>query len=248
MKKLAHVLLFLAAFQMEVRVRASEPGFTFPENCLGRTAPCSFKVTTDKWSYEAGNIKLSASGDSILTAEDMKAKEWKLVSGALWVQNAPSVKVKTVSATAEGSSGQYWVFADKDDRITFRNISSKLVVTFKDQTKMEIPRGFEIWVGGVNSLAKTEHGMVEPINIKEHLKSWYELYPGTRQQFLSEVQDLKDQWADLVEQSGDIYKKVAERKLAALDDKKREQLEIQRKKEEERARIRAEFHKRVFDQ
>lgn len=248
MKKFAHVLLFIAAFQMEVRVRASESAMTYPENCLGKTVPCSFKVTDNKWSFESGNIKLSAAGDSILTAEDLKSKEWKLVSGSLWVQNAPSVKVKTVSAVAEGSSGQYWVFAGKDGRVVFRNVTSKLVVTFKDQTKLEIPRGFEVWVGNVNSKAKTEHGMVEPINLKEHLKAWYELFPGTRQQFVSEVQDLKDQWSDLVEQSGDIYKKVAERELAALDDKKREQLEIQRKKEQERLRVRAEFHKRVFQQ
>ena len=90
--------------------------------------------------------------------------------------------------------------------------------------------------------------MVEPIDLKQHLKSWYALYPGNREQFVSEVQDLKDQWADLVEQSGDIYKKVAERKMAALDDQKRQQLEIQKQKEENRLRIRAEFHKRVFEQ
>ena len=163
------------------------------------------------------------------------------------MQNAPSVKVKTISAEAEGSSGQYWVFVEKN-RTVFRNVSAKLVVTFKDQTKMEIPRGFEIWVGNVNSEARVEHGMVEPIDLKRHLKSWHSLYPGTRQQFVSEVQDLKDQWADLVEQSGDIYKKVAERKLAALDDEKRHQLEIQKQKEEERRQVRETFYRRVFGQ
>jgi hypothetical protein len=248
MKKFAHVLLFVAAFQMEVRVRASEPVMTYPENCLGKSAPCSFKVTTDKWSFESGNVKIHAGADTILTAEDVRSKEWKLVAGTLWMQNAPSVKVRTVSALAEGSSGQYWVFADKDGRVVFRNITSKLIVTFKDHTKIEIPRGFEVWVGSVNSKAQTEHGMIEPINLKDHLKAWYQLYPGDRAQFVSEVQDLKDQWSDLVEKSGDIYKKVAERELAALDEKKRAQLEVQRKKEEERLRIRAEFHKRVFEQ
>jgi len=247
MRKLAHLLLFIAAFQMEVRVRASE-SMSFPENCLGKTVPCSFKVTTDKWSFESGNIKLNAGQGAILIAQDEKSKEWKLVSGTLWAQNAPSVKIKTVNAVAEGSSGQYWVLAESDDRVVFRNITSKLVLTFKDQTKLEVPRGFEVWVGGINSQAKTEHGMVEPINLKQHLKAWYELYPGSRTQFVSEVQDLKDQWADLIEQSGDIYKKVAERKLAALDEKKRQLMEIKRKQEEERQRIRNEFHKRVFDQ
>jgi hypothetical protein len=246
MKKFGHLLLFLAAFQMEVRVRASEVGLSFPESCLGKVSPCAVKVMTDKWSYEAGNVKLRAPVATMLT-EDANGKEWTLVEGSLWVENAPSVKIKTVSAEAEGSSGQYWVFAEKG-RIVFRNITAKLVINFKDHSKLEIPRGFEVWVGGVNSEAKVEHGMVEPINLKRHLKAWYALYPGDRQQFVSEVQDLKDQWADLIEQSGEIYKKVAVRKLAALDDQKRQQLEIQKKKEETRLRIRAEFHKRVFDQ
>lgn len=248
MKKIAHLLIFLAAFQMEVRVRASESELTYPDNCLGKFVPCSFKVTTDKWSFEAGNVKLLAAADTILTSEDEKSKEWKLLEGKLWVKNGPSVKVRTLSAEAEGSSGQYWIFAGKDGKTLFRNINSKLVLSFKDQSKMEVPKGFQVWVGSVNSEAKVERGMVEPVDLKDHLKSWYSLYSGSREQFVSEVQDLKDQWADLVEQSGDIYKKVVERKLAALDDKKRQALELQQKKEKERRRIRAEFHKRVFDQ
>ncbi|WP_413291434.1 hypothetical protein [Bdellovibrio sp. HCB337] len=246
MKKFAHLLLFLAAFQVEVRVRASEStAVSFPENCIGKSIPCSFKVTEDKWSYEAGAIKLRAPMNTILT-ENSKTRDWTVVEGSLWVQNAPSVRVKTVSAEVEASSGQYWVFAEKN-RTVFRNISSKLVVTFKDQSKMEIPRGFEIWVGSVNSEAKVEHGMVEPIDLKQHLKSWFALYPGTRQQFVSEVQDLKDQWADLIEESGDIYKKVAERKMAALDEEKRKQLEVQKKKDDDRRQLRERFHKRVFE-
>lgn len=244
MNRLGHLLLFLAAFQMEVRVRASET-LSFPENCIGKVSPCSFKVSHEKWSYEAGNIKLRAPVDTILT-ESVKTKEWSLVEGSLWVQNAPSVLVKTISAEAEGSSGQYWIFIEKN-RIVFRNISAKLIVTFKDQSKMEIPRGFEVWVGGVNSEARVEHGMVEPVDLKQHLKSWYALYPGTRQQFVSEVQDLKDQWSDLIEQSGDIYKKVAERKLAALDEEKRKQLEVRKRKEADRRQLRDTFHRKVFE-
>jgi hypothetical protein len=244
MKKLSHIFLFVLAFQVEVRVRASDT-VSFPEHCLGRSFPCSFKVTEDKWTYETGNIKLHASAETLLT-EVQKSKEWKLVEGTLWVQNAPSAKIKTVFADAEGSSGQYWVFARKD-KVVFRNISSKLTVTFKDQSKMEIPRGFEVWAGPVNTEAQTEHGMIEPIHLKSHLKAWYELYPGPRTQFVSEVQDLKDQWSDLVEESGDVYKKVVERKMAALDDEKRKELEVKKKKEQERQRIREEFHHRVFE-
>jgi hypothetical protein len=244
MKRLGHLLLFIAAFQMEVRVRASE-SVSFPENCIGKISPCSFKVTENKWTFESGNIKIHAPVNTILT-ENAKAKEWTLVSGSLWMQNAPSVQIKTIAADIEGSSGQYWVFIEKNHTV-IRNISSKLIVTLKDQKKIEIPRGFEIWVGSVNSEARVEHGMVEPVDLKKHLKSWYQLYPGSRQQFVSEVQDLKDQWADLVEQSGDMYKKVVERKMASLDEEKNRQIEIQKAKEQERQRVRETFHRKVFE-
>jgi hypothetical protein len=244
MKKVLKVLLFVAAFQMEVRVRASEP-VSIPEDCLGKEVPCSVKVMTDKWSYVSGAIKMHAPANTILT-ETQKNKEWKLVEGTLWVENAPSLRIRTVTSEAEGSSGQYWVLAEKD-RVVYRNISSKLVITFKDQSRIEVPRGFEVWVGSVNSEAQVEHGMVEPVNLKAHLKAWYELYPGQRAQFVSDVQDLKDQWADLTEQSGDIYKKIALRKMAALDDEKMQKLEAKKKQEQERMRVREEYRKRVFE-
>jgi hypothetical protein len=245
MKKLGHLILFFLAFQMEVRVKASEP-VSVPDNCLGHSFPCSFKVSADKWSYEAGNLKLHAAAGTLLT-EAVKSHEWRVIEGTLWVENAPSVKITTTSAESEASSGQYWVLVQKD-RATYRNISANLVLTFKDHSKMEVPKGFEVWVGGVNSEAQVEHGMVEPIDLKKHLKSWYELYPGKREQFVSEVQDLKDQWADLTEQSGNMYKKIAERKMAALDEEKNREDGRKKQQSQERARIRAEFHKRVFEQ
>ncbi len=244
MKSFFNVFIFMLAFQMEVRVRASD-SVSAPENCLGREVPCAYKVSTEKWSFGSGNIKIHAVKGSVLT-EIEKAREWKLVGGSLWVENAPSVKVRSTTSEVEGSSGQYWMMIEKD-RTIYRNISAKLIVTLKDQNKIEVPKGFEVWVGGVNSESQVEHGMVEPIDIKAHLKLWYSLYPGKQPQFLSEVQDLKDQWADRIEQSGEIYKKVIERKLAAVEDEKRQIEEKKRKQESERLRIREEFRKKVFE-
>ena len=113
---------------MEVRVRASGPAVSVPDNCVGHSYPCSFKVESDKWSYEAGGVKLHASAKSILT-EVEKGREWKLIEGTLWMENAPSVRVKTAASEAEGSSGQYWILVEKN-RVVYRNISSKLLITF----------------------------------------------------------------------------------------------------------------------
>lgn len=244
MKRARFLFLFFIAFSLEVRVRASAT-LTLPENCLGQVSPCSLKVGEEKWSFESGNLRLRAEKGTILTVNST-TQEWTLVAGGLWVQNAPSVRIKTLSAEAEGSSGQYWVFSDKD-RFLFRNITAKLTLILKDQSKMEVPRGFEVWVGGVDSEARVERGMVQPIDLKQHLKSWQALYPGSRSQFISEVQDLKGQWADLVEKSGDIYKKVAERKLALVSEEQRQAQERQKKKELERRRLRENYHRRVFE-
>lgn len=244
MRTFFKILFFILSFQMEVRVRASVP-VAMPKNCFGRMTPCSFKVTEEKWFYSSGSVKLHATSGSIFT-EIEKNKEWKLIEGALWVENAPSLRVKSVTSEAEGSSGQYWVIAEKS-RTIYRNISARLVIRLKDQKKVEVPKGFEIWVGAVNSESEVEHGMIEPINLKSHLRSWGGLYSGKKEQFLSEVQDIKDQWADRVEQSGEIYKKVTERNLAAIEDKKRMALEKRSQQEQERLRIREEFRRKVFE-
>lgn len=245
MKPFLHLFLFLLAFQLEVRVRAADTALSEPENCFGRKTPCAFQISEDKWSFESGKIKLH-SGAGTLLEQTHKDTDWKLVSGQLWVESGPSLKVQTLTATIDGSSGQFWVVTDQD-KVWVRNISSKVVVTFKDRSKMELPRGFQVWVGAVNSEARVEHGMIEPVDLKEHLKQWYALYPGNKTQFLSEVQDLKDQWIDLVEKSGDLYKAVIERKMASLDEKKRQQQEAEKKKVQERQHLRQEFEKRVFE-
>lgn len=239
------LLIFLMAFQLEVRVRAAE-SLSSPENCFGHSVPCSFKISEDRWNFETGKVKLHAGAGSVLE-QVSKANEWRLIDGALWVESAiPALKVQIPTANIEGGGGQYWVLR-QEGRFLVRNISAMVTVNFKDQTRLEVPKGFEVWVGAVNSKAQVEHGMVEPVDLKDHLKQWYTLYPGTRRQFKSEVQDLKDQWIDLVERSGDLYKSVIERKMASLDEQKRQHLEAEKKREQERLRLRREYEKRVFE-
>lgn len=248
MKKPLHLVIFFLAFQIEIRVKASNSTaiISEPAHCINVSAPCSFKVPGTPWTTQRGKTKLTAKPHTLLT-ELVQNKEWKLVEGALWVQNAPSVAIKTVSADVEASSGDYWVLTEKD-RVVFRNISSRLIVTFKDGTHLEVPRGFQVWAGNVDSEARVQHGVVEPIELKEHLKLWYSVFPGSRKEFLSQVQDLKDQWVDLVEQSGEIYQRVAERKLASIEEKKRERDEAAKKKARRDAELRQKFYDKVFQQ
>lgn len=248
MKKPLQIFLFLAAFQLEVRVRASGVAemISEPAHCVGVSAPCSFKVSEIPWSSSVGKVKISAAPGTILT-EEVRGLVWKLVDGTMWIKNGPSVKVKTAAAEVEAGSGEYWVLAEKD-QVTFRNISARLVVRFKDNTQLEVPRGFEVWVGGVDSNAHVQHGMVVPIRLKEHLKIWFSLYPGSKSLFLSEVQDLKDQWVDVTEQSGDIYQKVVERKLAAIESERQKIQEAKAKKSKDQSQARQQFYKKVFEQ
>jgi hypothetical protein len=251
MRKPLQILLFFLAFQMEVRVRASNTAsselLTEPSHCLGVSAPCAFKVPSENpWSTAEGRMKITATPRSILS-EEVRHKEWRLIDGAMWVRNAPSLKIKTASAEVDASSGEYWILA-KQGRIVFRNISSKLIVTFKDQSTLEVPRGFEVWAEGVDSNARVLHGMVEPIRLKEHLKIWFSLYAGSKKEFLSEVQDLKDQWVDLVEKSGDMYQKVAERRLAAIENEKIQKAASEKKRQEANAKLRQRFYEKVFQQ
>jgi hypothetical protein len=248
MKTWFRLALFLAAFQMEVRVRAAGGTeiLSEPPHCVGVSVPCAFKVPEVPWSFNSGKIKISATPGSLLT-EQVRGQVWSLSEGSLWVKNGPSVKIKTVTAETATDGGEYWVLAEKD-QVVFRNISAQLVLTLKDQTKLEIPRGFEVWVGAVDADARVMHGMIEPIHLQEHLKVWFSLYPGSKSLFLSEVQDLKDQWVDRTEQSGDIYQRIIERKLAAIERERQRASEERLKKQKAASASREQFYKKVFEQ
>lgn len=218
MKKLSRLILFLLAFQMEVRVRASGDLLQEPEACLKSQQSCAIHVLGTGFHLQKKSLVLHATEGSTLMR--LSQKNWKLIKGTLWVEKANSVEVETAYASVKSAGGQYWLL-QKNDQVIIRNINAELEVTLRDGKKLEVPEGFEFWVSGINSKGLSEYGMIHPISLKEHLVLWNSLYVGGKANFLKEAQSLKEDWGGLTEKSSDLYQIIIKRKMASIAEQDR---------------------------
>ncbi|WP_413561477.1 hypothetical protein [Bdellovibrio sp. HCB209] len=244
MKKLLQVLLFVLAFQMEVRVRASAGTLEQPVACLKSSESCALHVVGPSFHLKQDELELHAVEGSTLMR--LSQDSWRLVKGVLWVEEAPQVTVETPFVTTKANHGQYWL-VDRGDRLIVRNINADLNVVLRDGKKLEVPAGFEFWVSGINSNGKNEYGMIQTVDFKDHLVLWNKLFTGTKEQFKTEVAELRENWSDLGERGGSLYEKIALRQIASIEEGHKKEAEKKRQAQAERQKTRELMFKRAFD-
>jgi len=244
MKKWFRLFLFLMAFQMEVRVRASGDVLEQPSACLRSQESCAVQVTGAGFHLVREAMKIHATESSTLMR--LSEKQWRLVRGALWVEKGPALEVETLYGTLQAPLGQYWVI-DQGDKVLVRNINASLQVTLRDGKTLEIPEGFEVWIAGINSKGVAEYGMIQPIDMKSHLPLWNSLYRGSKQDFIKEVVALRENWGDLTAKSSLLYKTLVQREIASEREKREAAERIRARKQAEDRRIKELYRQRVFE-
>lgn len=213
-KYILHFILFLLFFQIEIRVKAVS---NVEEKVSSTDSPFHFQGSVLKYHLGKGS-SLVVRGQSELT----------LITGFVWVEKSTQLKVNTPYGFVQASHGGFWVFAEKN-QYRVRNIESDAKVFLKDETSYEVPQGFEVWFSGLNAAGGSSKGMIEPVNVSNHLKFWNQLYIGSKENFKEEVKDLKSRWKGLADTSSDLYVKVVERQLSSISEQhqKKKQQEIQ---------------------
>ncbi|MDG0816532.1 hypothetical protein [Bdellovibrio svalbardensis] len=244
MKKWLKFLTFLLAFQMEVRVRASGDVLQQPSACMKSKETCAIHVTGPAFHMMKDDFGIHARENSTLMR--LSAGQWRLLKGILWVEKSTGVEFETPYANVKASQGQYWLI-EKGSQVVIRNIDADLQVVLRDGKKLEVPAGFEFWVSGINSKGQSEYGMIRPIDMKEHLPLWNALYSGSKDNFVKEVQKLKENWGDLTEKSAFIYQAATERKLASVAESKRQEEEKSRQQAAERQKLKSIYFQRTFE-
>ncbi|MFS4460013.1 hypothetical protein [Bdellovibrio sp. HCB2-146] len=244
MKKVFQFFLFLAAFQMEVRVRASGDLLQQPEACLQTKGSCVVQAPATEFVFQREGLSLRAPPQA--TLERKSEKEWRLIQGSVWVEKGHKVSVETVFAEVRSRDGEFWVL-EKEGRFWIRNISADLTVHLRDGKELPLPAGFEFWVSGINTKAQNEFGVLQPISLKNHLKDWAQLYPGTSEQFKKDVQELKENWKSLASKSGDIYQQVTNRRLASIAEAKRQEQIRKDNALAEQKRVKELYFHKVFE-
>lgn len=244
MKKWIRLTLFLLAFQMEVRVRASGDLIEQPSACLNSKETCAIQVTGKAFHLVQESLKLHAPVNTALIR--LGSQQWRFVKGTLWVEKGSQMNLETLYGDLSAEQGQYWV-VDQGDRILVRNMNANLVVKLRDGKTLNVPEGFEFWMSGLNSQGKSEFGMIQPVDMKEHLLLWNSLYRGSKESFIKEVVHLRENWGDLAEKSSVIYKGLVERKIASEAEKKKQIEEKKARQAAELRQMRELYRQRVFE-
>jgi hypothetical protein len=233
MKRFGKLIIFLLAFQLEVRVKAEAP-------VIG-----VFSVDKTVFHLRTTDLKIHAAPGS--TLEKTKTGDWKLLQGNLWVERAQHNSFETLFANVTGVNGEFWISAVNDEKIWVRNFSSDLRVTLRDGKSVDVPHGFQMWVSGLNSEAHSEYGMVEPIDMKAQIPQWYRIYPDGKKAFTAKMNGLKMSWGDVAETGSQIYKTQTLRKIASIENQEKSAADRKRRSEAETRRIRELYRSRVFD-
>lgn len=243
MKNLSKIFIFILAFQVEVRVRASSGVLEQPEACLKAQETCAVQVL--KSGFHHINKSESFHATPGTTVMRFSGAQWRLIQGALWVEKG-ALEVQTPYADLKASQGQYWALSQKD-RVVIRNMDANLMVTLRDGKVVQVPEGFEFWVAGVDSVGKTQYGMIRPIDMKEHLPLWNSLFVGSKDHFKKEIERYKITWGDLTLKSSAIYKEIINRQIAADEAAQRAHELRQQKIAEDIRRRREMFWHRSFE-
>lgn len=244
MKNIFRLFLFLAAFQMEVRVRAAGELIQQPESCLRGDQSCVIQSTGKPFYFAKDGVSLSAPAKA--TLERIENNKWRLVSGSVWVAKGQKVTVESVFAEVRSQNGEFWVI-EQDNRLWVRNLSADLTVRLRDGKELALPAGFEFWIAGINTKAQSEYGVLQTIDLKNHLKNWAALYPGSSAQFKQDVQNFKENWKTLAAQGGTLYQEMANRRIASVqNDKRQEKLKKDRMAAEQK-RLKDLYFERTFE-
>lgn len=239
-----HLFIFLMAFQLEVRVRASAAYLEQPSRCLSTQESCAIQATGEAFHYNQNGVKIHTEPNSLLVRHSQQS--WRLIKGSLWLEQGEDLEVETLFGYVRSGSGGFWVL-DQGDQIVIRNIGAEVSVTLRDGKKLDLPQGFQFWIKGMNSKGVSEYGMLEPIDVVDHLFRWNSLYVGTKDSFLKEARTLKQKWPVWVEESSLIYQTLAERKIASAVAQQKQEKEQQQRLIEERRRLKQLYHQRVFE-
>ncbi|MBX3040235.1 MAG: hypothetical protein KF789_05935 [Bdellovibrionaceae bacterium] len=235
------ILVFLLAFQINVKVRAN-----FMDQPMGEPAQC-WQKQEGSCSVQAGKkplvlkteiLEMWAEGDSFLERE---STGWKLLKGSVRGQNEKPASLGFPFGEVKSESGEFWII-DSGSRFLIRAVSESLRIHTKDGRILELPEGLEVWVGPQSLQGSFTHGVPALIPVDDHLRRWNQLNDLSKEEFIRQAQLLKMKWKDRQVVASALYEKVAERHIASAAE---EEATVRRRQEKENAQ-RERFRKLLY--
>lgn len=163
--------------------------------------------------------------------------------GCLWVRSNQGYNLKTLHGEIQTRGPVDYFVQMREGKVYLFNHLGMVTLLLRDGRRMQIPKGFSLWISEIGSSKKNEIGVLTPISISEHLPELYNLWPGDVHSFKNEVRKLTENWEGQTEMASRYYKSLVSRKLASIEDKKSQERNRKRRELEQRKY----YQKLLFD-
>lgn len=241
--KFARALLLLVAFQAEIRVKAVGLQETLwkPPGCSGQSVDCHAEVGSKKLEIKSEDGIFAFAAGALI---ERKNKQWKLLRGAVRTSGAA---ISTVYGAISKYDGEAWVLAEDDERIVVRAVSGSVQFTTRSGQDLEIPQGFEVWIGGLDAQGRNVHGVPAMIPVEDHLHRWVAMDSLSKDDLKHKVSGLRELWKNREEIAAELYGRVSRRNLASVAEKEARQAEKARAARAQRDEYRRLLHRTAFE-
>lgn len=239
----ARLLLLLAAFQLEVRVRANsdaEP-LWHPEGCAKSKTECHVQVGTLSLPLPSVEGRIDAAADSIFEG---KRGAWKILKGAVRVRET---ELETVYGRLEKGAHEAWILAEANDRVVVRAVDGVLHFKTRDDRVLEVPEGLELWIGSVDGNGRSLHGVPTEIPVSDHLRRWARMDRLSPSKLKELTVDLRERWKGRELVASALYDQVAKRRLASVAEAERAEAKKREDAKQERDHYRRMLHRTAFE-
>lgn len=166
----------------------------------------------------------------------------QLLSGSHWIRETKNYILQTPYGDIHSSRGDFFVdFRDK--KVTVVNHLGDLKIMLRDGRKIELPPGFEVWVGELGADKKNLMGSIYPVDLRDHVINLGQLWTQDPKSLKEVLLKFESRWGDRTALAASYYKSLAQRKIASVQ---KEQDRIQSLKRQEMNR-RAANRKLLFE-
>ncbi len=234
---------FVFFFALDVRVRASNDLRERPVGCLKETHSCALQTKKSVFHFKNASSEFHMGPSTLVLRHSLEKQEF--ISGTLWNEKYSKMSVETIFADVKSAAGPFWVLGDKD-KIWVRNVNADISLHLRDGRKLELPIGFQVWIGGLDENGKSTFGIPEMIPVEKHIRAWSYLFTGTKEEFKQEVDQVKWTWGSLPERSSQLYLNMA-RYRDNLENQR--QGKIQRRElaaSEQRKQMKSLYYEKAF--
>lgn len=246
--KLLSVLMFIFAFTIEVRVRASDHHnhkakevssvsvVETPEQCLESYGYCVIKNLNQKYSYQGEGFLISLSPESIIIRQ--KLKEISFVKGQIFVKANSKMSFQTPYGQIEVEKDSQALLEKFSDKVVVQTIFGKVFLKpLGEKKSILVMQGHENYVAQVGDSLKAQTGIPKPVMIEPLLKTWFYHANLSKEKFTEEVESFKSVHEKAVQDLSILNEQIATREIASA--------KAERMAAEERARKAKEHHKKM---